>query len=206
MTDEREHWSELGADAMASLIRDVSQGPGLSLEAVNEWLASWNAATDGADELLIRVKEASELITNREHREAIRNALALDGKGKNLTDRRMAYLQNHDISYRTLVRHETMGATAIAQMLPRLGEVGVSPTTLLMERIDTLEALLQTLVMLRLEDEYYDVYLDEMEGDDTYTTPIIRQLQTAIRSYIDRVPGWRELILAEKEKNAQTSQ
>lgn len=128
-------------DDVATMLRNACQGEGLTEAFLADWLEGRGGDPGKATQVMERIVAASELVTNREHRRAIRNALAIEGTGKNLTDRRMSYLEKVDVSYRTLIRHEAEGAEAIATLMPRLTE-NSQGLSLLSERLDDIEAVL----------------------------------------------------------------
>ena len=141
-------WNSEAIDVTAFL-RELAQGEGLTLDGTEAALkAAGYQETDRIklEETINQITSASELIVNREHREAIRNALGITGQGDTLTERRMGYLTNVDISLRTLQRHEEKGAEAIAELLPRVAQSTNAGLDYLIERLDDIEAMLLRLL------------------------------------------------------------
>lgn len=113
----------LSHDELTTLVRELSQGEGMTDEALKLSAARRGLDPNIAAELRTAIVDASELIIEAVHRRAIRSALGIETAGQTLTQRRLKYMNETGLSQRTLVRHEIEGAEAIAEILPRLEHI-----------------------------------------------------------------------------------
>lgn len=110
--------------ALTGALSDLCKEGGATSERTEALLSPFDLdfPLDEQDGNLVEILDwASSLIVDRQHREAIRNALGLGDEhasALNLTERRSAYLRSDtSVSPRTLIRHEREGAHALAQIL-----------------------------------------------------------------------------------------
>lgn len=119
MTDD---WKERVAKR-AEVIRRLRKDEGLTLEKLAALSTEdrivcnfWNATPE---EMFDRIRIAAYYMPDDQYARAIRNALAI-GMGMseaNLTERRMRMLEYMDVSLRTLINYEDVGAEALARSL-----------------------------------------------------------------------------------------
>lgn len=152
----------------ATALRELSQGEGLSVEALVMSPAAQKAFGSRLElDVYSAIRRAVRMIADPDHREALRNALAITGEGANLTERRTNYLMTVDISYRTLVRYEQAGADAAAQLLPEILD-DEDQFKHLERRIDEVAALVLASLIITIDDgadEEDETFLDSIFED-----------------------------------------
>lgn len=141
-------------DSRAELIRKLSQGPGLTKQAVVDLGDSISVfGSDNPEEVYNLIQTAAYTLTGDSFGLAIKNALGVGRKGNTattLTERRMEFIAEFPrIKYRQLVRHEQDGAERLAKHIEVArelsGKVGgeIFDTELTLEqRVRDLEAAL----------------------------------------------------------------
>ncbi|MDQ0869066.1 hypothetical protein QFZ70_001539 [Arthrobacter sp. V1I9] len=79
------------------------------------------------------------------YKETLRNALGLGGDGLNLTERRNRFCKQKNVSYRTLIRHEEVGAQILAGSLFINHDELLDKKETLEQRVERLEKLVEEL-------------------------------------------------------------
>lgn len=100
------------------VVRSLCQGAGwtehTAVERAEDLKVLGDFTTEQWDDAL---ESAFELMPDNQYTAAIGNALASQEGKPNLTERRMAFLKEHGMTYRTLVRHEQDGAELLVKYL-----------------------------------------------------------------------------------------
>jgi hypothetical protein len=189
-------WSDIPVEDVEQMLRDGAQGTGLTDFHFEDWLARYGIDAAFVMQAIVDIDRATTLVNERDHRLALRSALGFEGEGRTLTERRNKYLENADITYRTLVRHEVEGAGAAADILHRLEDVPV-PEPTINERLDGIEGMLLAVLDTIGEEHAYfkDALIVPNDDENFLEVAIMEAIRAAVqRSVRAPSPGLRNLV------------